>query len=58
MAFNDGDVPRAGNRVRDRVWGGTQTGRITRTNGRRVYIKWDGTWFTEDELDMDEIDPV
>ena len=56
MIFQDGDVPRPSDRVRDRVWGGTQTGRVTRTDGSRVYVKWDGTWFTEDELDLYQIE--
>jgi hypothetical protein len=64
-----------GNRVRDRKWGGTETGTITRVDTpadlaeRRaedpdddgtlyVYVKWDGTSFSEDQLHPREVELI
>jgi hypothetical protein len=67
-------VIEAGNRVRDRKWGGVYTGTISRVDTaadlaeRRaegdddptlyVYVKWDGTSFTEDQLSPDEVEII
>lgn len=43
--------------VRDRKWGGRQTGTVTSREGRSVFVAWHGTC-VDDELDVDEVEPV
>ena len=65
---------KVGNRVRDRKWGGTETGTITRVDEDQdirdrmaegdddqtayVYVKWDGTSFSEDQLEPGEVELI
>ena len=55
MSFGASD-PDVGDRVRDRKWGGTHVGSLVGRDGDRVYVRWDGTEFTEDELDVREVE--
>lgn len=42
--------------VRDRLWGGTCTGTVVRSEGRSVFVAWHGT-AVEDQLDIDQVTP-
>lgn len=64
----------AGNRVRDRKWGGVHNGTVTRVDNADdlrersaegdtdptlyVYVQWDGASFTEDQLAPHEIELI
>lgn len=43
--------------VVDRKWDGTHRGTVVRREGRSVFVAWHNS-FVEDELDIDEVQPV
>lgn len=43
--------------VVDRIWGGTHRGTVVRCEGRSVFVAWHRS-FVEDELDLDDVEPV
>lgn len=49
-------VIKKGSRVESLRWAGTH-GTVNRRAGEWVYVRWDGTQFTEDEVHIDEVKP-
>jgi hypothetical protein len=47
---------RKGARVQSRRWADVH-GTVTAVRGERVFVRWDGTSFTEDEVTPDEVWP-
>lgn len=45
-----------GSRVESLRWAGTH-GTVNSRSGEWVYVRWDGTAFTEDEVHVDEVKP-
>jgi hypothetical protein len=47
---------RKGARVQSRRWTDVH-GTVSAVQGGRVFVRWDTTWFSEDEVTPDEIRP-
>lgn len=48
-----------GSRVRDRIWGGTYEGTVTRVDADgSVFVQWDATGFTEDQRSSAEVEAI
>jgi len=48
-----------GSRVRDRIWGGTESGTVTGVDADgTVTVQWDSAQFTEDQRTADEVEAV
>ena len=48
-----------GLRVRDRIWGGTETGTVTRVDrDGDVVVQWDSAKFTEDQRGAGEVEAI
>ena len=48
-----------GSRVRDRIWGGTESGTVTGVDADgAVTVQWDGAQFTEDQREVSEVEPI
>jgi hypothetical protein len=48
-----------GSRVRDRIWGGTESGTVTGVDDDgTVTVQWDSAQFTEDQRSRDDVEPV
>ena len=55
MTTTNGDAPGVGTVVRDRMWGGTDTGTVVRREGRSAFVAWHHS-IVEDELDLDQVE--
>lgn len=49
----------AGSRVRDRIWGGTESGTVTGVDADgTVTVQWDSAEFTEDQRSLDDVEGI
>jgi len=56
--MDDNNLTR-GSRVRDRIWGGTESGTVTGVDADgTVTVQWDGAQFTEDQRSADEVEGI
>lgn len=48
-----------GDRVRDRIWGGTEDGTVTGVDADgTVTVQWDSAQFTEDQRNVSEVEQI
>ncbi len=59
MSDNTSSAPEPGSRVRDRIWGGTESGTVTGVDADgTVTVQWDGAQFTEDQRAAAEVEAI